>query len=105
MSPADRARAAHKAAEVAREAGDLRTASALKSAAAAWERVAGPGLAWGTRRLKADLLKLRIDCAIYRGPFAPPQPPKAPSPVAAIPVRETVTRVSTPVADPVTIQF
>lgn len=82
MSAQARAQAAHKAAELAAEAGDLRTAQAFRAAARAWERVAAPGVAWSTKLLRADLTQLRIDCAIARGPFQPPQPPKAPSPKA-----------------------
>jgi len=84
VSPADRAKAAHAAAEAAREAGDITTARALSAAASAWERVAGPGVAWSTKKLEADLLRLRIDVVAYRGPFQPPQPPKAPSPAHAV---------------------
>jgi len=84
MSPADRARAAHAAAEAAREAGaDPRDVAALKAAAALWERVAGPGLALSTKALRRDLRALRIDVAIATGPFQPPQPPKAPAPAKA----------------------
>lgn len=83
MSPADRAKSLHAQAEAAREAGDLKTASCLKSAAGAWERIAGPGVAWSHKRLRADLRLLRIDVAISTGPFQPPQPPKAPRPSAA----------------------
>lgn len=80
MSPADRAKAAHAAAEAADHPRDK---AALKAAAAAWERIAGPGVAWGTKQLEGDLLRLRIDVVAYQGPFQPPQPPKAPSPAAA----------------------
>ncbi|HWX29569.1 MAG TPA: hypothetical protein VNZ53_19255 [Steroidobacteraceae bacterium] len=81
MSPADRARAAHAAAEAAREAGaDPRDVAALRAAASLWERVAGPGLAMSTKGLRRDVRALRIDVAIATGPFTPKQPPKAPSP-------------------------
>jgi hypothetical protein len=105
VSPADRAKAAHKAAEAAREAGDLTTARALSAAAGAWERVAGPGVEWSTKRLQADLLQLRIDVAIATGPFQPPVPPKAPSPAAVQPERKTATQVSTRAPEYETIQF
>jgi hypothetical protein len=75
-----RAAAAHAAAELAEHPRDR---AALKAAAAAWERIAGPGVAWGTKQLGKDLLQLRIDVVAYQGPFQPPQPPKAPSPAAA----------------------
>lgn len=77
---ADRAKSLHAQAEAAREAGDLKTASCLKSAAGAWERIAGPGVAWSTKDLHRDLRLLRIDVAISTGPFQPPVPPKAPAP-------------------------
>lgn len=83
MSPADRAKSLHALAEAARDEGDLRTAAALKSAAAAWERIGSPSVGWSTKRLHADLRQLRIDVTIARGPFQPPAPPKAPSPAAA----------------------
>jgi hypothetical protein len=80
MSPADRAKSLHALSEAAREEGDLKTADALKAAAGAWERIAGPGVAWSHKQLQGDLLRLRLDVVAYRGPFQPPQPPKAPSP-------------------------
>jgi hypothetical protein len=97
VSPRERAAAAHAAAEAAIHPRDK---AAFRAAAAAWERIAGPGVPWSLEPLARDLRQLRIDVAIATGPFTPPQPPKA-----APPVRETVTRVSTPAVDPVTIQF
>lgn len=85
MSPADRAKSLHALAEAARDEGDLRTAAALKGAAAAWERIAAPGVPWSHKRLRADIRQLRIDLATAMGPFQPPAPPKAPSPSRAVP--------------------
>jgi hypothetical protein len=82
VSPAARAKACYAAAELATHPRDR---AALKAAAAAWERIAGPGVEWSTKVLKADLLRLRIDCAIATGPFTKREPPKAPSPVAVKP--------------------
>jgi hypothetical protein len=82
VSPRERAAACYAAAELASHPRDR---AALKAAAAAWERIAGPGVAWGTKRLESDLLKLRIDCVAYQGPFQAPQPPKAPPPNAVAP--------------------
>lgn len=110
MSPADaraRAAAAHAAAELSEHPRDR---AALKAAAAAWERIAGPGVAWGTRRLEGDLLQLRIDVVAYQGPFQPPQPPKAPAPVAVTPERpqadgNVILRPVRPVPQEATIEF
>lgn len=101
MSPADRAKSLHALSEAARDEGDLRTAAALKSAAAAWERVAGPGVEWSLKRLQADLRQLRIDVAIATGPFQPPQPPKAPPPAQ----RHPETIVAHTLMQEATIEF
>lgn len=92
MSPADaraRAAAAHALAELADHPRDK---AALKAAARAWEAVAGPGVAWGTKDLEGQLLQLRIDVVAFQGPFQPPQPPRAPAPVAVKPPTGDGTR-------------
>jgi hypothetical protein len=106
VSPADRAKACYAAAELASHPRDR---AALKAAAAAWERIAGPGVAWGTKQLEGDLLKLRIDCVAYQGPFQAPRPPKAPSPSAVDPTldikRKALQRTAARVAQEATIEF
>jgi hypothetical protein len=82
VSPLDRAKAAHAAAELADHPRDK---AALRAAAYAWERIAGPGVAWSTKDLRRDLRALRIDTAMATGPFTKPQPPKAPRPSAVTP--------------------
>jgi len=57
-------------------------AEALKSAAKAWERVAGPGVPWSFAPLRRDLACLKRDLAVANGPFKAPQPPKTPPPAA-----------------------
>jgi hypothetical protein len=107
VSPRERAAAAHAAAELAPHPRDK---AAWKAAAAAWERIAGPGTPWSTKLLTSDLADLKRDIAHARGPFQPPQPPKAPSPQAVKP--ENVAALAqafkerlTPTMDPVTIEF
>ena len=99
-----RAAAAHAASELAEHPRDR---AALKAAAYAWERIAGPGAAWGTKQLEGDLLQLRIDVAAYQGPFQPPQPPKAPAPVAVDPNAERLAyrRQLAAIAQEATIEF
>lgn len=94
MSPLDRAKAAHAAAEAADHPRDK---AAWKVAAALWERIAGPGQAPFYKALQADLRQLRIDVVVARGPFQPPQPPKAPSP-AAQPLIEELRAAGGPAA-------
>lgn len=84
MSPRDRARAAHAAAEATDSPADR---AAWQAAAALWERIAGPGQQPSYKVLGRDLLRLRIDCALATGPFT--QPPKAPAPSADAPEPET----------------
>jgi hypothetical protein len=77
MSPAERAAAAHAAAEAADHPRDK---AALLGAARAWERIAGPGAQWSLRGEQRALRRLRIDVAVAAGPFQKPAPPKAPPP-------------------------
>jgi hypothetical protein len=89
VSPLDRAKAAHAAAEAADHPRDK---AALRAAAAAWERIAGPGVSWSHLDLRRDLTSLKRHVAQANGPFkAPPQPPKAPSPSQATPDRAELT--------------
>ena len=97
-----RAAAAHAAAEAADHPRDR---AALKAAAAAWERIAGPGVAWGTKQLEGDLLRLRIDVVAYQGPFQPPQPPKAPAPAAAPLIVAGYDLTARPAPQEATIEF
>jgi hypothetical protein len=92
MSPAARAQAAHAAAEVAREAGDLKTAAALKSAAGTWERLARnrPG-GWSHEPLRRELQAVKREIVSATGPCQPPRSPKAPRPSQAVPERLTST--------------
>ncbi len=79
MSPAERAKAAYAAAEAADHPRDK---AALRAAAAAWDRIAGPRVSWSIKDLRRDLRLLRIETAMATGPFTKPAPPKAPSPAA-----------------------
>jgi hypothetical protein len=78
-----RARAAVAAAELAADGGDHRTAQALRGAAASWERLARPGVAWSQEPARRALTGLKRELAVANGPFKAPQPPKAPPPPAA----------------------
>lgn len=81
----ERARAATERAELAAEAGDHRTAAALRAAAQAWERLARPGVAWSLEPVRQQLQQLKRELAVSTGPFQPPAPPKPPAPRAARP--------------------
>lgn len=87
MTPAAlaRARATAAQAELAAEAGDHRTAQALRGAAASWERLARPGVAWSLEPARRQLVGLKRELAVANGPFKAPEPPKAPSPAAIRP--------------------
>jgi hypothetical protein len=74
VSPRERAAAAHAAAEAATHPRDK---AALRAAAAAWERIAGPGVAWSLEPLARDLACLKRQVAMANGPFKAPEPPKA----------------------------
>jgi hypothetical protein len=102
MSPRERAAAAHAAAELADHPRDK---AAYRAAAYAWERIAGPGVAWSLKDTSRALVELKRAVAQATGPFQPPQAPKSPSPSAVKPVRETVTQVSTRAPEASTIQF
>lgn len=81
MSAYDRAKAAAAAAEAAQDAGDHRTAQAYRAAAATWERLSRPGVAWSSEPAWQQLKQLKRDFAAATGPFQPPPaPPKAPRP-------------------------
>jgi hypothetical protein len=83
VSPAQalaRARAAAAAAELAAERGDLRTAQALRGAAAIWERLARPGVAWSPEPARRQLVVLKRELTVAMGPFKAPQSPKVPPP-------------------------
>jgi hypothetical protein len=92
-----RARAAAAAAQLAAEAGDLRTAQALRGAAASWERLARPGVLWSMEPIRRALRLVKRELAVSTGPFQPPAPPKAPPPAA--------NRLREAVNDRVTIEF
>jgi hypothetical protein len=77
VSPTERAKAAHAAAEAAEHPRDK---AALKAAAGAWEQIARGGTPWSHRLLWADLRQLQRDFAVATGPFQHPAPPKAPAP-------------------------
>lgn len=83
MSPQDRARAAHAAAEASP---DPRDRAAFKAAARLWERVSGPGEPLSWEPVTRDLLALKRAVAAAAGPFQPP-PPAPPAQYAAL-VRE-----------------
>jgi hypothetical protein len=100
VSPAQalaRARAASAAAELAADRGDLRTAQALRGAAATWERLARPGVLWSMEPTRRALRLVKRELAVATGPFQPPAPPKAPLPAKQLAVEAT--------RDHVTIEF
>lgn len=80
MSPTERAKAAHAAAEAADHPRDR---AALKAAAGAWEQIARGGTPWSHRPAQTDLKALQRELAIATGPCQPPKPPKAPAPAQA----------------------
>lgn len=83
-----RARAVAAMAEAAADAGDQRTAAAYRSAAAAWERLAGPPVPWSLEPAHRELRLLKRELAVSTGPFQPPAPPRRPPPSVARPERE-----------------
>jgi hypothetical protein len=105
------ARRASAQAELAAEAGDLRTAQALRGAAASWERLARPGVPWSYEPARRHLIGLKREVAVANGPFKAPQPPKAPSPAAARPEPTTadlsrrVVESVQHLQEPTTIEF
>ena len=82
MSPQDRARAAHAAAEASP---DPRDRAAFKAAAKLWERVSGPGEPLSWEPVTRDLFALKRAIAAAAGPFQPPQSPR-PAPAMAAPL-------------------
>ena len=82
MSPQDRAKAAHAAAEAAPHPRDR---AAYKAAAKLWERASGPGEPLSLEPATRDLIALKRDVAIATGPFQPPRDPR-PAPKAAEPL-------------------
>ena len=105
MSPRERAAACYAQAEATDHPRDK---AALRAAAAAWDRIAGPRVAWSTKDLSRDLTCLKRDVAMANGPFKTPKPPRAPSPAAInITVRrgETVKQLTDRIEEAATIQF
>ena|SRR2546429_6888812 len=74
MSPAERAKAAYAAAELADHPRDK---AALKAAAAAWERISRSSVPWSHEPLRRDLRQLKRDVVAATGPFTAPKAPKA----------------------------
>ena len=100
VSPADalaRARAASAAAELAAEAGDLRTAQALRGAAATWERLGKPGVLWSMEPTRRALKLVKRELAFATGPFQPPASPKV-APPAKQPLIEELRAAGGPAA-------
>jgi hypothetical protein len=90
VSPTERAAAAHAAAELATHPRDR---AALKAAASAWERIAGPGVPWSHEPLRRDLRAFRIELAVATGPFQAPRPPQAPAPQSVKPQGGAIERL------------
>ena len=101
MSPAERAQAAYAQAEATDHPRDK---AALRAAAAAWDRIAGPPVAWSTKDLSRDLKALKRAVAQATGPFQAPKPPRAPSPSAEPPPFKPGLAL-TPAREAATIQF
>lgn len=100
MSPQERARAAHAAAEAATHPRDK---AAFKAAAYAWERLASPGVPWSYAPARRTLTDLKRAVALATGPFTQPQPPKT-APIPANPREGAIERLRERVESG-TIQF